>query len=101
MRSAPWNRICSCVSGVHAKRIFMDKKKRKSLKLKKVTATDERAEEALRECLNEVPFLQANRVKVEQRLLAEVGKPDVEARVNLGQGDKVIFGRVKENGQPR
>src|SRR5688572_30646632 len=77
----------------------MDKKKKKSRT--KVTATDERGEEALWECLNEVPFLQANRVKVEQRLIAEPGKPDVEARVNLGQGDKIIFGLVKENGQPR
>lgn len=77
----------------------MDKKKKKLRT--KVTATDERAEEALWECLNEVPFLQANRVKVEQRLIVEEGKPDVEARINLGQGDKVIFGQVKENGQPR
>ena len=75
-------------------------KKKKNLRAKP-KATDERAEEILWECLNEVPFLQANRVKVEQRLIAEDGKPDVEARVNLGDGDKVIFGRTAENGQPR
>ena len=81
-------------------RIVMPKHK-KNLRRTKVKATDEHAEEVLWECLNEVPFLQANRVKVEQRLLAEEGKPDVEARVSLGNGEKVIFGKVKENGQPR
>ncbi len=78
----------------------MDKKRKKNLRTKP-KATDERAEEVLWECLNEVPFLQANRVKVEQRLLAEAGKPDLEARVALADGEKVIFGQVKENGQPR
>jgi len=67
----------------------------------KAKGTDERAEEILWECFNEVPFLQANRVKIEQRLIAEPGKPDVEARVSLGDGEKVIFGQVKINGQPR
>src|SRR5687768_7330924 len=76
-------------------------RKIKKQRAPKPKATDERAEEVLWECLNEVPFLQANRVKVEQRLIAEEGKPDVEARVNLGNGDKVIFGQIKENGQPR
>ena len=76
-------------------------KKMKKQRAPKPKATDERAEEILWECLNEVPFLQANRVKVEQRLLAEEGKPDLEARVSLGNGEQLIFGQVKENGQPR
>ena len=68
---------------------------------KAVTVADERAEETLWECLNEIPFLQENRVRVEQRLIAEAGKPDVEARVRLGDEEKVIYGQVQENGQPR
>src|SRR5262245_24947658 len=99
LRLDPWNRSCSCVNPRTRNRNFM-RKKRKKLRTR-AKATDERAEEILWECLNEVPFLQANRVKIEQRLIAEAGKPDVEARVSLGDGEKIIFGQVKENGQPR
>src|SRR5687768_5779526 len=72
-----------------------------SKKRKVATVADERAEEALWECLNEIPFLQENRVKVEQRLISEAGKPDVEARVRLGDVEKIIYGQVQENGQAR
>jgi hypothetical protein len=72
-------------------------KKRKS----NLVVADERAEEALWECLNEIPVLQENRVKVEQRLIPEEGRPDVEARVYVGDVEKIIYGQVKENGQTR
>ena len=76
----------------------MSTKKKKPANL---VVADERAEEALWECLNEIPFLQENRVKVEQRLISEAGKPDVEARVRVGEVEKIIYGQVQENGQVR
>jgi hypothetical protein len=75
---------------------FMSAKKRKA-----VTVADERAEETLWECLNEIPFLQESRVRVEQRLISEPGKPDVEARLRIEDEEMIIYGQVQENGQPR
>src|SRR5919197_2579446 len=77
----------------------MSQKKRKTSP--RISVPDERAEEILWECLKEVPFLYENRVKVEQRLISEPGKADIEARVRVGETEKVIFAQVKENGQAR
>jgi hypothetical protein len=68
-------------------------------KKKKLSATDENAEQLLWNCLNEVPFLRDS--KVEQRLIAEPGKPELMARVTLGERQKLILGEVARNGQPR
>src|SRR5262245_35155030 len=76
----------------------MSQKKKKN---GKIVVPDERAEEILWECLKEVPFLLENRVKVEQRLISEAGKADIEARVRVGDNEKVIFAIVKDNGQAR
>jgi hypothetical protein len=65
----------------------------------KIEATDEAAEQALWDCLNEVPFLRGH--KVEQRLIAEPGKPEIIAKVKIGEREKIILGEVRPNGQPR
>src|SRR5688572_5464506 len=62
-------------------------------------ATDEAAEQLLWDCLKEVPFLQVS--KVEQRLLPAAGRPEIVARVKIGETEKVILAEVKPNGQPR
>ena len=66
---------------------------------KRTAATDEKAEQLLWDCLNEVPFLRGH--KVEQRLIAEPGKPEIIARVNIGDRQKSILAEVARNGQPR
>jgi hypothetical protein len=66
----------------------------------KLVATDETAEQALWDCLNEVPFLQGLQ-KVEQRLIAEPGKPEIVARVKMGEREKIILAEVRPNGKPR
>jgi hypothetical protein len=64
-----------------------------------VVATDEAAEQLLWDCLKEVPFLQVS--KVEQRLIPAPGRPEIVARVKIGDTEKVILAEVKPNGQPR
>jgi hypothetical protein len=64
-----------------------------------VVATDEAAEQLLWDCLKEVPFLQVS--KVEQRLLPTPGRPEIVARVKIGETEKLILAEVKPNGQPR
>ena len=65
----------------------------------KIAATDEIAEQALWDCLNEVPFLQGH--KVEQRLIPEPGRPEIIARMKIGEKEKTILAEVRPNGQPR
>lgn len=64
-----------------------------------VVATDEAAEQLLWDCLKEVPFLQVS--KVEQRLIPVPGRPEIVARVKIGETEKLILAEVKPNGQPR
>jgi len=64
-----------------------------------VVATDETAEQLLWDCLKEVPFVQV--IKVEQRLIPEPGRPEIVARVKIGETEKVILAEVKPNGQTR
>jgi hypothetical protein len=64
-----------------------------------VVATDEAAEQLLWDCLKEVPFLQV--IKVEQRLIPAPGRPEIVARVKVGETEKVILAEVKPNGQTR
>ena len=64
-----------------------------------VVATDEAAEQLLWDCLKEIPFLQVS--KVEQRLLTTPGRPEIVARVKVGDTEKLILAEVKPNGQPR
>lgn len=73
----------------------MKRNKKKS----KVVATDEASEQLLWDCLKEVPFLQVS--KVEQRLIPEPGRPEIVARIKVGETEKVILAEVKPNGQPR
>jgi hypothetical protein len=62
-------------------------------------ATDEAAEQLLWDCLKEVPFLQVG--KVEQRLIPTPGRPEIVARIKVGEAEKVILAEVKPNGQTR
>jgi hypothetical protein len=64
-----------------------------------VAATDEAAEQLLWDCLKEVPFLQVS--KVEQRLIPAPGRPEIVARVKIGETEKLILAEVKPNGQAR
>jgi hypothetical protein len=64
-----------------------------------VAATDEAAEQLLWDCLKEVPFLQVS--KVEQRLIPAPGRPEIVARVKIGENEKLILAEVKPNGQAR
>lgn len=73
--------------------------KRNKKSLTNVVATDEAAEQLLWDCLKEVPFLAVN--KVEQRLIPTPGRPEIVARVKIGDNEKVILAEVKPNGQTR
>ncbi len=76
-----------------------DGMKRNKKNSNEVVATDEAAEQLLWDCLKEVPFLQVS--KVEQRLLPAPGRPEIVARVKIGEAEKLILAEVKPNGQPR
>jgi len=65
----------------------------------KVAATDEATEQLLWDCLNEIPFLQTN--KVEQRIIPEPGRPEIVARIKINERERVILAEVKSNGQSR
>ena len=65
----------------------------------KPAATDEAAEKLLWDCLNEIPF--AQRSKVEQRIIPEPGRPEIVARININERERVILAEVKSNGQSR
>lgn len=60
----------------------------------------QKAEEALRACLEGPPFVQSVRF---ERELSRDGfkKPDLAARVTTPEGEKMIVAEVKSNGQPR
>src|SRR5213596_2914380 len=62
-------------------------------------ATDETIEQLLWDCLKEIPFVQIP--KVEQRIIRDPGKPEIVARVKLGEREKVLLAEVKANGQTR
>src|ERR1043166_7514581 len=63
------------------------------------SATDERAEQLLWDCLKEIPFVQI--LKVEQRIIVDPGKPEILARIKVGERERVILAEVKPNGQVR
>ena len=63
------------------------------------TATDERFEQLLWDCLKEIPFVQM--LKVEQRIITDPGKPEIIARLKVGERERVILAEVKPNGQVR
>ena len=65
----------------------------------KITATDEAAEQVLWDCLREIPFLQI--AKVEQRIIPTPSRPEIVARIKIGEEEKLILAEVKPNGQPR
>jgi len=65
----------------------------------KVTATDETIEQLLWDCLAEIPFVETQ--KVEQRIIAEPGRPEISARVRINGQERLILAEVKANGQPR
>jgi hypothetical protein len=65
----------------------------------KIAATDEAAEQLLWDCLNEIPFVQTN--KVEQRIIPEPGRPEIVARIKINDRERVILAEVKPNGQSR
>ena len=71
----------------------------KRRKHSKVAATDEAAEQLLWDCLKEIPFLHVS--KVEQRLIAAPGRPEITARVRVGENERLILAEVKQNGQTR
>ena len=56
-------------------------------------ATDERAEQVLWDCLKEIPFIQV--VKVEQRIIADPGKPEIVARIKVAERERLILAEVK------
>ena len=62
-------------------------------------ASDEALEQLLWDCLKEIPFAQM--VKVEQRIITDPGRPDIVARIKLGEREKLILAEVKQNGQTR
>src|SRR5260221_4027078 len=62
-------------------------------------ATDERAEQLLWNCLKEIPFVQV--VKVEQRIIADPGKPEIVARIKVADRERMILAEVQPNGQVR
>src|SRR5206468_9873660 len=73
------------------------------MKTKKIkppqTATDEAAEQLLWDCLKEIPFVQI--IKIEQRIIADPGKPEIVARIKVGDRERVLLAEVKPNGQTR
>lgn len=65
----------------------------------KNVATDEAAEQLLWDCLDEIPFIE--RQKVEQRIIADPTRPEIVARVRINGQERTILAEVKPNGQPR
>jgi hypothetical protein len=65
----------------------------------KAVATDETIEQLLWDCLAEIPFIESK--KVEQRILAEPGRPEILARLQIGGRERLLLAEVKANGQPR
>src|SRR5437016_4546755 len=63
------------------------------------TATDERAEQLLWDCLKEIPFVQI--LKVEQRIISDPGKPEIVARIKVAERERLILAEVQSNGQVR
>src|SRR5438270_12362886 len=62
-------------------------------------ATDESTEQLLWDCLKEIPFVQI--LKVEQRIIPDAGRPEIVARIKIGEREKLILAEVKPNGQTR
>jgi len=65
----------------------------------KPVATDDAIEQLLWNCLSEVPFVQI--VKVEQRVFTDATRPEVIARIRIGNNERVLLAEVKKNGQSR
>src|SRR5690349_9462916 len=65
----------------------------------KPVATDDAIEQLLWNCLTEVPFIQI--VKVEQRVFTDANRPEVIARIRIGNNERVLLAEVKKNGQSR
>jgi len=60
---------------------------------------EQEAEKALRTCLEKVPFLKIEEVRLEK---AEKGLfPDVIVKTSMPEGEQIILLEVKNNGQPR
>jgi len=62
---------------------------------------EEKAEEALRSCLQIVPFLEIEEISRELKVGAGEDRIDLVAMVHLNQKRLKIFAEVKNNGQPR
>jgi len=60
---------------------------------------DERAEAALRKCLEEVPFIQVKRAKTPtmQRAIS----PNLLLKLKLSDGEQLLIAEVKRSGQPK
>ena len=59
----------------------------------------ERAEKALRECLERVPFLSIRKIQREPRLGSV--RPDLAIKTKTPDGEQVLLVEVKSSGQPR
>ena len=75
----------------------------RTMKSRRITgravATDETVEQLLWDCLAEIPFVHMQ--KVEQRVIADVDRPEIVARVQIDGRERLILAEVKANGQPR
>ena len=65
----------------------------------KPVATDDALEQLLWDCLAEVPFLQIQ--NVEQRVFADPSRPEIVARIRLGNAERTLLAEVKPGGHPR
>ncbi len=62
-------------------------------------ATDETIEELLLNSLKEIPFVQVKHI--EQRIVPQTGRPEIIAKIQIGNNEKLVLAEVKANGQPR
>jgi hypothetical protein len=65
----------------------------------KAVATDEALEQVLWDCLDEISFVETQ--KVEQRIIADPNRPEIVARAQVNGKERLILAEVKTNGQPR
>lgn len=66
----------------------------------KIDRFEERAQEALKKCLAEVPFLELLESSIQKAMMPGV-TPDFTLKVKLPKGQKTIIVEVKNSGQPR